>query len=249
MSKRFGIFITWLVVLLSAIACGQQTDATEPWETLFNGKDFTGWKIIGSKGKAWVEDEAFVCHQVCNTPEHTFICTENKYSDFILEAEAKIEGPLHTGFLLRCVDANEDNAKVAIYGYQVKIDPTERRWTGGVFDDFGKSWNWFYPLKESEKARSAFTLNEWNRFRMEAIGDSIKVWVNDIPTCNLVHNKYRKGTIAIKIHSMGNKPEMEKVLMRYRNIRIITENPEKYRKAMDYPVIDLIKQKTPQEDK
>ena len=233
------IIVCCLFVILSTTAWTQKSSVKPPWEPLFNGKNFNGWQIIGSKGKAWVEDGAIVCHQVSNTPEHTFISTKKKYDDFIFEAEAKIEGNLHTGLLLRCIDATSDTANVAIYGYQVKIDPTPRRWTGGVFDDFGKSWNWFYTLEESEKARSAFKLNEWNHFRIEAIGDSIKVWVNGIPTTNLVHNKYHKGYIAIKIHSMGEKPEMENVLMKYRNIRIITKNPEKYKKPMNYPVINL----------
>lgn len=234
------LFLIVIVLMICAISSAQNSSAEEPWINLFNGKNFDGWKIIGSNGKAWVEDGAFVCHQVSNTPEHTFISTKKKYDDFIFEAEAKIEGNLHTGFLLRSINAKSDTAKVAIYGYQLKIDPSERRWTGGVFDDFGKSWKWFYPLKESEKARSAFQLNEWNHFRVEAIGDSIKVWVNDIPTCNLIHNKYNKGYIAIKIHGMGENPEMEKVLMRYRNIRIITKNPGKYKKTMDYPEINLM---------
>ncbi len=233
------ILIIGLFVIFIIVAWSQQTSKDIPWVSLFNGKNFNGWEIKGSNGKAWVEDSAFVCHQVSNTPEHTFICTKKKYDDYIFEADAKIEGMLHSGFLLRCIDAKSDSAHVALYGYQVKIDPTERRWTGGVFDDFGHSWNWLYTLKESEKAQSAFKLNEWNHFRIEAIGDSIKVWVNNIPTCNLVHKKYNKGYIAIKIHSMGDNPEMEKVLMRYRNIKIITKNPEKYKIPMDYPVIEL----------
>jgi hypothetical protein len=238
--KFLKIKVLSIALIFATISHAQDKETSEPWKPLFNGKNFKGWNLIGSNARAWVEDGAFVCHQVSNTPEHTFICTEKEYDDFIFEAEAIIEGPLHTGFLFRCIDANSDTANVAIYGYQLKIDPTERRWTGGIFDDFGKSWKWFYPLTDSEKARSAFTLNKWNHFRVEAIGDRIKVWVNDIPTCNLVHNKYQKGYIAIKIHSMGHNPEMENVLMRYRNIRIITKNPEKYTKPMDYPSINLI---------
>lgn len=36
---------------------------------------------------------------------------------------------------------------------------------------------------------------------------------NDVPTCNLMRSKYNKGYIAIKIHSMENDPEKEKVLI------------------------------------
>lgn len=233
------IILPVCLAVLGLAAQVQPASAQEPWESLFNGKDLEGWKIVGSKGKAWVEEGAIVCHQVSNTPEHTFVCSRKKYGDFILEAEAMIEGELHTGFLFRCEKARADTSRVSLYGYQVKIDPTPRRWTGGIFDDYGLTWEWYYPLKESEGARSAFRLNEWNHFRIEALGDTLRVWVNGIPTTNLVHGKYEKGYIAMKIHSMGEDPEKEKVLMRYRDIRVISRKPENYKKAMEYPLIDL----------
>lgn len=233
--------IVVLFLLIGYFSFSQKSiESVEPWKSIFNGKDFSGWKIVGSHGKAWVQDGAFVAHQVSGTPEHTFICTKKKYGDFILEAEAKIEGELHTGFLFRCKKADADTSKVSLYGYQIKIDPTERKWTGGIFDDYGKTWEWYYPLKESETARNAFKIGEWNKFRIEAIGNSLKVWVNGIPTCNLIHSKYKKGFIALKIHSMGDTPEKENILMYYRNFRIIDKDVKNYATEMNYPEIDLL---------
>jgi hypothetical protein len=46
--------------------------------------------------------------------------------------------------LVKCIDAvsNPDTKKVRLYGYQVKIDQTARNPTGGIFNDFGKTWTW-----------------------------------------------------------------------------------------------------------
>ncbi len=118
-------------------------------------------------------------------------------------------------------------------GYQVKIDNTKRAWTGGVFDDFGNGWRWLFDLKDNAAGREAFKFKEWARFRMECIGPTIKVWVNGVPTCNLIDEKYREGYIAFKIHSVGNKPKATESAIRFRNIRILTEQPEKYAKPMD----------------
>jgi len=71
------IIVCCLFVILSTTAWTQKSSVKPPWEPLFNGKNFNGWQIIGSKGKAWVEDGAIVCHQVSNTPEHIFISTKN----------------------------------------------------------------------------------------------------------------------------------------------------------------------------
>ena len=91
-----------------------------------------------------------------------------------------------------------------------------------------------YSLEDDERARAAYTIGEWNHFRVEAIGNSLKVWVNGIPTCNLINSRYDKGYIAFKIHSLPEKfAERETLNGYFKNVRIITESPEKYVKAMD----------------
>jgi hypothetical protein len=175
-----------------------------------------------------------------NTTEHTFVTTKEKYGDFILEMDACTDPGYNTGILLRCVDkpAGCDTCKVSLYGYQVKIDPsTTRCWTGGIFDDFGASWHWLYDLSKDERARKAYQIGNWNHFRVEAIGTSIKVWVNGIPTTNLVNQKYSNGYIALKIHSLKNTPEEEKKFGRFKNIRIITKNLDENLVKMDLPAI------------
>ncbi len=230
-SKQIIISIT-LVILISMQVVAADKLGIEPWKILFNGKDFSGWSFIGSFGKAWVEDSTIVTQMVINTPEHTFIRTKKSYQDFILEADCKVVGNIHSGFILRSIEA-PDSAKVRIYGYQVKLDPNERKWSGGVFDDFGRSFHWWYTLADDARAREAFKMNEWNHFRMEFIGNNLKVWVNGIPTCNLINSKYKKGPIALKIHSLGNSPERENARVSFKNIRIISKNPAKYAREMD----------------
>jgi len=229
--------------LLSATAVAQ-TNSAAPWVSLFNGKDLTGWTIKGDPtGKVWVKDGEIVCNQSTNTIEHTFVCTAAKYGDFILETDVKIDGAFSSGIILRCVDVPESERKIktgkvgrsSLDGYQVKIDTTPRKWTGGIFDDFGPNWQWYYSLENDARAREAFKLGEWNTFRIEAIGKDIKVWINGVPVTHLVHGKYSAGYIAFKIHALLNNADRPKVLGHFKNIRIITENPASYAQAMDLP--------------
>ncbi len=227
--------LTFGIAILNLVSFSQ---GKSNWESLFNGKDLTNWKMVGSRGVAEIEDSAITCHMTANTPEHTFVCTNKKYKDFILEMEIKTDSGYNTGILLRSIDKpnNCDTCKVSLYGYQVKIDPsTTRRWTGGIFDDYGKSWHWLYDLSQDKRARKAYHIGEWNHFRFEAIGSSIKVWVNGIPTTNMINDKYAQGYIALKIHSLRDFPEKEKMLGRYKNIRIITKNLKDKLKPMDLP--------------
>ena len=66
--------------------------------------------------------------------------------------------------------------------------------------------------------------------------DGIKVWLNGIPTANIINNKYKKGYIAFKIHFLGDNPEKEKSAAWIKNVRIITSKVKKYSKLMDIPV-------------
>lgn len=169
--------------------------------------------------------------QRLNTSEHTFIATDRTYRDFILELDLQDDPGFNSGILLRCVDASAE-AKVRLNAYQVKIDNTARAWTGGIFDDFGDSWRWMHDLADNEAARAAFKLGEWAHFRIECLGDAIKVWVNGVPTAHLVDQKYREGRIAFKIHSLGNRPESTSAVIRLKNIRLITEHLERFAQPM-----------------
>jgi glucose/arabinose dehydrogenase/mono/diheme cytochrome c family protein len=205
-----------------------------PWQTLFNGTDLSGWHIVGPSEPApvTVEDGAIVLRQRRNTLEHTFATSDARYGDFILELDLLDEPGFNTGILLRCADAPAD-ARVRLNGYQVKIDPTSRAWTGGVFDDFGHNWKWLYDLRRDARARAAFKLGEWAHFRIECLGNTIKVWVNGVPTCYLVDEKYASGYIAFKDHSVGDLPSAGKNAVHIKNIRIITDRPERFAQPID----------------
>jgi hypothetical protein len=234
-----GIVQTLALATLGSAWClgaAESKSGAAPWVSLFNGRDLTGWRIVAlaDPAPAVVEDGAMVLRQRLNTKEHTFVTSEREYGDFILELDLKDDPDFNSGILLRCVTAPAD-AAVRLNGYQVKIDNTPRAWTGGVFDDFGDSWTWLHDLADNARGRAAFKLGEWARFRIECNGSVIKVWVNGVPTCHLVDEKYRQGSIAFKIHSVGNNPKAIQNAIRLKNIRIITEQPGRYAQPMELP--------------
>ncbi len=226
------VLITCMLFLVAPAVLAQKDNA--PWKSLFNGKNLNGWKMVGDKGEAYVKNGEIIFGRKPNTTEHTFVTTKKKYSDFILEIDFKMDAPgFSTGVLLRCADANSDTAKVRLYGYQVKIDNTARNWTGGIFDDFGPNWKWMYDLSNNEPARQAFKKNDWNTFRIEALGNNIKVWLNGVASTNLINDKYTNGYIALKIHALPKSAKVEGSLMHFKNIRIITKNVTSYVHSSD----------------
>jgi hypothetical protein len=209
----------------------------EDWKTLFNGENFNGWKITGGAGKIRINDGAIILNQTNNTTEHTFLYTKKKYKNFILEMDCKRDAKFYYGILFRAVKA-PDTAHAKLYGYQVKVDhDNKRKWTGGIFDDFGNTWNWMYTLENDEVAQNALKpAGEWDHYRIEAIGDTIKVWVNGIPTAHLEDRKYKNGYIALKIHFLKDKKENEKFSAWIRNIKVCTKNLDGNELIMPLPI-------------
>jgi hypothetical protein len=200
----------------------------EGFKPLFDGKSLAGFKQHGGQAKYSVEEGAIVGRSVPKTP-NSFLCTEKEYGDFILEVEFKVSPGLNSGIQIRSqvfdketeIDV-EDGKKRKIpadrvHGYQVEIDPSERSYSGAIYDE-ARRGRFLADLKDNEAARKAFKQNEWNKFRIECKGDSIKTWINGVAAVDLKDNWTPKGFIALQVHGVGEKTDPFEV--RWRNIRI-----------------------------
>ncbi len=202
----------FLVILVFALlSCVTQA---ADWTPLFNGTSLQGWTQRGGKATYEVKDGAIVGTAVPNTP-NSFLCTERDYSDFILEVEFRIDPTLNAGIQFRS-NSLPDYKKGQVHGYQMEIDPSQRGWSGGIFDEGRRGW--IYPLEFRPEARYAFKQNEWNHYRVEAIGDSIRTWVNGVPAADLVDPVTQKGFIALQVHGVGKRDDGPQTS--WRNIKI-----------------------------
>jgi len=216
---RFEKLSLPLFLLVLCVGCTNEKD----WQILFDGVTLEGWTSLGGEATYHVENGAIVGTTVSNTP-NTFLTTDQVFSDFILEYEVKLSAETNSGVQIRSNSLSEYQDG-RVHGYQVEIDPTERAWTGGIYDEARRGW--LFPLVEMPEAQVAYRHLEWNKFRVEAIGDTIKTWVNDIPVSHLVDDRTKEGFIGLQVHSIGNSDDAG-IEIRWRNIRIITENPRKH---------------------
>jgi hypothetical protein len=192
------------------------------WKNLFNGKDLSGWKAVAGKADFAVNDGVIEGTAVYGTG-NTFLITEAQYTDFILELDLKISHiSSNSGVMTRGqFDATGQEGRGLVYGYQVEADPSPRAWSGGIYDEARRGW--FYPLDLNPAAKSAFKLGEWNTYRIEAIGNTIKTWINGQEVAYFVDDLDARGFIGLQVHSIQNK-EDEGRKTYFRNVRIQTEN-------------------------
>ena len=207
-----------LLVLFSFSAYGQ----TENWKPLFNGKDLSGWKAVAGKATFEVKDGTIEGTAVYGTG-NTFLVTEEEYTDFILEMDLMISHiSSNSGIMARGqYDPNARKGQGLVFGYQIEADPSPRAWSGGIYDEARRGW--FFPLDLNPAAKSAFKLGEWNRYRIEAIGNTLKTWVNGQEVAYFMDDMDAKGFIGLQVHSIGKK-EDEGRKTYFKNVRIQTEN-------------------------
>ncbi len=209
--KRNLIF--HLALLISLHATAQNTDQ---WIQLFNGKDLDGWIQRNGKAEYVVNNNEIIGVSVPDEP-NSFLCTAKDYGDFILELEVYVDPPLNSGIQFRSLSIDSyRNGRV--HGYQCEIDPSDRAWSGGIYDEARRGW--LYNLTRNPEGRQAFKPGMWNQYRIEAIGDTIRTWINGVMCSNLVDNETPAGFIALQVHSVGDDPFKIGKTVRWRNIRI-----------------------------
>ncbi len=212
--------------------------AADTWTELFNGKNLDGWVQRGGAAEYKVEDGTIVGISTISTP-NTFLCTPRDYSDFILEYEFKIDPQLNSGVQIRSqsfsssTDLVWEGKKITIpadrvHGYQIEIDgdPQKNRWaSGGIYDEARRGW--LYPgplggetLQFSEQGRKIFNQGDWNKVRVEAIGNSLKTTLNGTPCASIEDSLTKSGFIGLQVHSIGKDKNKEGTQVRWRNLRI-----------------------------
>lgn len=208
------LFCCWLFCGITATLSAQNG----PWIKLFDGKTLKGWNRKNGEAKYSVENGVIVGTTVANTP-NAFLCTDAEYGDFILELELKVDDNMNSGIQFRSLSTPEyQNGRV--HGYQMEVDPSPRAWSGGIYDEARRDW--LYIPEINPAGKKAFKKGAWNKYRIEAIGHTLRTWVNDVPVAHLIDNATDKGFIALQVHGIYGdmKPGMQ---IRWRNIRIQTQ--------------------------
>lgn len=223
-----------LSMLLILVAIAVSAKSKGGWQSLFNGKDLTGWHQLNGKAEYKVENGEIVGTTVSNTP-NSFLATDKDYGDFILELDLFVANDMNSGIQFRSISKPEVmNGRV--HGYQCEVDPSTRAWSGGIYDEARRGW--LYTNELNPAAKTAFKLNQWNHYRIECIGNSIRTWLNGVPVAYVLDDMTSSGLIALQVHSIGANDQPGKQI-KWKNIRIKTKGLKATEKA-DVFVVNLL---------
>jgi hypothetical protein len=197
-----------LAVALAASGAG----AEDGFTSLFDGKSTAGWIQRGGKAVYSVEDEALVGRTVLGE-KNSFLCPPKDYADFVLEFEVAVDATLNSGIQIRSA-SRPDYKNGVVHGYQVEIDPSERAWSGGIYEEQRRGW--LTNPKDDPVGQKAWKAAGWNHYRIEANGDRLRTWVNGTPVADIVDGVARSGFIGFQVH----QAKQAGLAVRWRNMRI-----------------------------
>ncbi|TMU54793.1 3-keto-disaccharide hydrolase [Flagellimonas algicola] len=220
---KINLIAAFALLGLCFTGCSEKDDT--PWTYLFDGETLNGWNQKGGVATYEVRDGSIVGITKHDTP-NSFMTTDKLYGDFILELEYLVDSTMNSGIQIRS-NSLPYYLDGRVHGYQIEIDPSDRAWSAGIYDEGRRGW--LNPLENNPEAQAAFKQNDWNHYRIEAIGDTLKTWINGVPAAHLIDDKTAEGFIALQVHSIGKDKEAGTEVI-WKNIKILTDSLSKYAK-------------------
>lgn len=205
---------------------------------LFDGQTLDGWQNFGG-GKFYVEDGVIVGETVPLLP-NSFLATAEMYTDFDLSLDVKVDPTLNSGIQVRSNVYPEETTtmrwggtfkedgtkdvkervweKGRFWGYQVELDPTDRAWSGALYEEGGRGF--LHTPGQDEAAMKAFNPDGWNTIRVRVVGDHFQTWVNGVPVADLHDSLTPTGYIALQLHGIGKNEKNAGKKIHFKNIEL-----------------------------
>ncbi|MDZ4817569.1 MAG: DUF1080 domain-containing protein [Planctomycetota bacterium] len=181
----------------------------EGFVDLYNGKDFTGWEIDGTKENKNAAGELVPIWNItdgiihCRGTGFGFLRSEKQYTDFALAVEYRMLPGCNSGIGIRHKKFKEGKDRPSYSGYEVQI-----------LDDAGKEPRvkstaslYRYVAPTSLPVKKA---GEWNVMIIQCVGTKIKITLNDIVVMDIdqtdypeIKDKPLKGHVSLQNHGQA----------------------------------------------
>jgi len=193
-------------VLLAALTAATfafplKAAAADELKPIFNGKDLTGWKVP-TPNPCWRVVDGVLIGENDEELKGSLLWTEPSYGNFILELEVRWTGEIDSGILFR---QPELQVQFGV-SRSLKKDLTGAFYTGGPER---------YPAAGlATNVDRLFKPDDWNKFRLEARGNTFTVWLNGQQVSQFTSDKYAEAApIGLQVHAKL------KMKVEFRNLR------------------------------
>jgi hypothetical protein len=168
-------------------------------ESIFNGKDFTGWRNVGKNPSFKIEDGAI---RLQGGPG--YVESDGTYDDFIAQVMVRTAPNSNSGVFFRGPRIEGDEFRAWPQGYEAQVFNHPRDFTtGGIYS--------FQP------ARGVYSEDgEWFLMTINAVGNRLVTWVNGRIAADWEdpENRFQDGILALQAHDPNSIIYYRKVEIR-----------------------------------
>ena len=189
-------------LILASGAANAEEKNEKGWIKLFNGKDFTGWKMSDKKQAKWRVENGMI---VANGPRsHLF--TIKQYKNFEFKAEVKTTPGSNSGIYFHTKYQETGWPK---HGYESQVNVSHRDpvKTGSIYNTVKLFKT---PAKD----------NEFWEHHIIVKGRHVVVKINGKTVVDYTEPEGKKGTVKISRGSFALQAHDPKSVVYYRNIRV-----------------------------
>ncbi|MDA1007649.1 MAG: DUF1080 domain-containing protein [Planctomycetota bacterium] len=179
---------------------------TSPSSVTLSSNSFHQWTHVGGEATYSWDGETLTAQGVAQ--RNGFLVSPLPFADFELNLEVKITRG-NSGVQFRSRVDREANRVV---GYQMEVDPTERGWSGGIYEEGLRGW--IAPLTSEQVAKLTFKVGEWNTYRILCRGDHIQTWINGDKVTDMHDGTALRGIVALQTHAGDSFIEWRGVTIR-----------------------------------
>lgn len=217
-----------IAILLALVCTAQIAHAQDDFESLFNGKDLTGWK---GNPELWSVEEGLITGKT-KGPDHLkynqFLIWEGKVADFDFRCEFRLEGNNNSGVQYRS-QLLPDAGDYVIRGYQADIHGNPN-YTGMLYDERGRgivaqrgqrvdvNRNGKKVIRKLKGKFPRLDLTEWHELQIVARGNRLIHRLDGKTVAEIFDNQTSEreleGLLALQVH---RGPAMK---VQFRNLRI-----------------------------
>jgi len=172
----------------------------EGFESIFNGKDLTGWE---GKDGLWLVEKGLLIGRSAGLKQNEFLGTKENYKDFQIKFRFQLVGVPGKGMINSGCQfwsqrvPNSTEAK----GYQADIGDG---WWGALYDESRRNKVLVKP--DPAVIEKLIKKNQWNDYSVTAKGDKIVLEINGTQTVEWTETEpvdkvARDGKIFFQVHS------------------------------------------------